>query len=289
MPSSTYQDDRAVNKVIGSISSIAVNVAGAGYQLPPDVTVAAPVSGTTATATSLLSQTSLPTGTDTVEVTDGGLYLNDGTFTMFFSSGGGFDALGTFTVSVGKVVSTNVTNGGSQYTFAPTPTFPKQDASDEEATGFVKKLTETSVGSYTVETGGDGYVSVPVVTVGAPTGTGPTQATATAALTAINAGEDILQNDVVITSDDVRPGGGAILRVYFSIDFDDDVTDAEITVTNKGVLHGTLNPDNANLLESDGYYRFDIGVEDEDEINFTCNDNIIEVHFFRTHLVDFGA
>ena len=112
----------------------------------------------------------------------------------------------------------------------------------------------------------------------------PLPATANAVVAATN----ILTSDIEITSEMVSPGGGGILRLYFSFAFSS--TPGTISVFNNGTLKGNLNSDNSQNLVDNGYYRFDIDVEAGDNINLQSpTDAISAVNFFRAHLVQFGA
>lgn len=98
---------------------------------------------------------------------------------------------------------------------------------------------------------------------------------------------DILDSDIPISRELVRPGGGGILRLYFAFVL---AGDSIITVTNNGTNKGTLNADNASTVVSGGYYRFDIDVEEGDNINLQSNTALtIAGSFFRAHFVRFGA
>lgn len=102
----------------------------------------------------------------------------------------------------------------------------------------------------------------------------------------ITANNDILTSDILITSDMVNPGGGGILRLYFSFVF--GVTPATVNVFN-GTLKGALNADNSSQVVSNGYYRFDIDVESGDTINLQANQTVTAINVLRAHLVQFGA
>lgn len=108
---------------------------------------------------------------------------------------------------------------------------------------------------------------------------------------AITAGTDILTSNIVISPEQVAPGGGGILRIYFSIEFDSGTsTKIDVFGNNPQINKGALNADNNSVVESKGYYRFDIDVEANDLINFkTVTTDITKVQFFRAHLVVFGA
>ena len=57
-----------------------------------------------------------------------------------------------------------------------------------------------------------------------------------------SSGTNILQSDITITRDMVKPGGGGILRLYFSFNY--DTTPAIVSVFNNASLKGNLNADN---------------------------------------------
>jgi len=100
-------------------------------------------------------------------------------------------------------------------------------------------------------------------------------------------GTPILESDVEITSEMVSPGGGGILRLYFTFNL---AAEATVTVFNNSISKGTLNADNGSQIQILGYYRFDIDVEAGDNINLQANQDITSAtSFFRAHLVQFGA
>ena len=103
----------------------------------------------------------------------------------------------------------------------------------------------------------------------------------------VSAGNDLLDSDIVITSAMVSPGGGGILRLYFTYNL--STTPATITVFNNGIAKGALNADNDSQIITNGYYRFDIDVEKEDSINLQSSEDIDDTRFIRAHLVQFGA
>lgn len=102
----------------------------------------------------------------------------------------------------------------------------------------------------------------------------------------INSGTNILSTPITIVSDHVSPGGGGIVRIYFSFTV---TTNAIVSVLNNGSLKGNLNADNSAEVISNGYYRFDIDVEAGDVINLQSTVNITTVNLFRAHLIQFGA
>ena len=175
-----------------------------------------------------------------------------------------------------------ITNGGANYqigdvvVFDPPPT-------GTTATGLVDGLgASDTITSINVTNVGSGYTFAPNVTVTSATGAGAI----IAAVVILNFGadENVFVNDVPISSDDLRPGGGGILRFYFSF-----VGANEAKVFNNGNFKGFLNADNSNTIATNGYYRFDIDVEGGDAINLQLGMIATGVNFVRLHLVNFGA
>lgn len=103
----------------------------------------------------------------------------------------------------------------------------------------------------------------------------------------INANEDILDSNISITREMVSPGGAGTLRLLFSFVF--AAESSVITVYNNGSPKGNLNTDNFQTINNNGYYRFDIDVEEGDEINLRSSANITAINFVRAHLVVIGA
>ncbi len=174
-----------------------------------------------------------------------------------------------------------ISNGGTGYQIGDVVVFdPPPNGTtatgvvDGEAAGVITSINVTNVGS--------GYTFAPNVTVTSATGTGAI----IAAVVILNFGadENVFVNDVPISSDDLRPGGGGILRFYFSF-----VGANEAKVFNNGNFKGFLNADNSNTIATNGYYRFDIDVEGGDAINLQLGMIATGVNFVRLHLVNFGA
>lgn len=105
--------------------------------------------------------------------------------------------------------------------------------------------------------------------------------------TPISANTNIFQNDVDITTELVNPGGAGVLRLYFS--FDLAASPAIFSLYNNSTLVGQFNGDNAFEINTNGYYRFDVGIENGDGINLQCSEIINTVNQVRAHLVQFGA
>lgn len=104
----------------------------------------------------------------------------------------------------------------------------------------------------------------------------------------IDLNTNILSTPITITSEQVKPGGGGILRLYFSFTLDATAT---VSVRDGAgtTLIGNLNADNNAQVDSNGYYRFDIDVESGDTINLRSTQNITAINRLRAHLVQFGA
>lgn len=98
---------------------------------------------------------------------------------------------------------------------------------------------------------------------------------------------DILQDDIAITADMVKPGGGGTLRLLFA--FQLAVSPATITIFNNASSKGELNADNTSQIVTEGYYRFDLDVEAGDNINLQATQNLTSIRFIRAHLVQLGA
>ncbi len=105
----------------------------------------------------------------------------------------------------------------------------------------------------------------------------------------INANTNILSTPITITSEQVSPGGGGILRLNFSFDVTTNSMMVSVFDGAGTTLIGNLNADNDTAILSDGYYRFDIDVEAGDTINLHASEDITTVNHFRAHLVQFGA
>lgn len=175
-----------------------------------------------------------------------------------------------------------ISNGGSGYQLGDVVVFDPPP-NGTTATGEVDGIGGSGdITSINVTNVGQGYTSAPSVTVTSETGS---SAIITAVVT-LNFGMDmdVFVNDVEFTSDDFRPGGGGILRIYFSFD-----TTTTAKVFNNGNFKGFLNADNSNTIAENGYYRFDIDVEGGDGINLQLGAAVTGVNFLRLHLVNFGA
>lgn len=304
-----------------TIESIEITVAGTGYSFLPPITLSNTGGGTGAIITIRrvegdIKQIDVANNTvPAVTIDNGGTtYFNGELAVLEGATSGNRSAMGRVTASSGIVTSVAVQEAGDGYTDGEALKILGVDSGGDDATTNVITTvtnnggtnyeddkttidissdgsgTSAQVGNIlgdisdiTITDGGQGYDSAPTVIIGGD-GSG---ATATATIDEISGGEDILQEDIAITSDMVSPGGGGILRVYFSFDF--LTTPSTISVSNNNVLKGNLNADNLSQVVDDGYYRFDLDVESGDSLNFQSSIDIDIVHFFRSHLVQFGA
>lgn len=175
-----------------------------------------------------------------------------------------------------------ISNGGTGYVIGDVVVFA-DPPNGTTATGLVDGVGGSGdITSINVTNVGAGYTSAPSVSVTSVAGLG-------AIITAVvslnfSLDQNIFVNDVEITRDDLRPGGGGILRLYFSFA---GTTTAK--VFNNGAFKGFLNADNSNTIADDGYYRFDIDVEGGDGINIQLGAAVTAVNFLRLHLINFGA
>ncbi|VVB96180.1 Laccase [uncultured archaeon] len=154
------------------VRSITITNGGSGYTTAPAVTISAPTTGTTATATATLGF-----GVASITVTNrGSRYTSAPTVTI--TGGGGTGATATATVASGRVTGITVTNAGSGYTSAPTVTITGGGGTG--ATAAAVLATAGAVKTITLTSGGSGYTSDPAVTIASPTS--GTTATATASI-----------------------------------------------------------------------------------------------------------
>lgn len=180
----------------------------------------------------------------------------------------------------GVVSSVAVVLGGTGYTNGQTVNLLSTNAGNATGTATVVAGAVTAVA---IVLGGSGYINGETVNILG----GNNDATGTIVASFYQSGFSILDNNIVISNDLVKPGGGGIVRMSFALSL--ATPNATISVRNNGALKGNLNADNSAIIISEGYYRFDIDVEDGDSINFISTEDINKIRFFRAHLVQFGA
>jgi hypothetical protein len=115
-PTVTFSSGAATaNAVVatGQVNSISLTNAGTGYTSNPTITIAAPPSGTTATA--IASFNTFKTGTVSVLITNGGSGYSNASNTVVTITGAGSNAAGTAILSGGQVSQVIMTNPGSGY------------------------------------------------------------------------------------------------------------------------------------------------------------------------------
>lgn len=179
-----------------------------------------------------------------------------------------------------------INNGGTGFSNTASETTLVIDPPPSGGTQALASVTSVSLGvidGVSLDDPGSGYQSIPNVTV---IGTGSGANITVGVQINFLATENILASDVVITNNDVSPGGGGILRVYFSMTFSEN---SIVSVSNNGVFKGNLNADLNSQVVSNGYYRFDIDVESGDSINLQSSITVTAINLLRSHLVQFGA
>jgi FtsP/CotA-like multicopper oxidase with cupredoxin domain len=123
------------------VSGITVTSTGTGYTAAPNVTIAAPTSGVTATARAVFSATGVVTG---INVTNGGTGYTSANTLISFNGGGGTGADATAQVS-GSVTGITVTDPGTGYTTAPTVTIAAPGGAGTTATALAYLGTEVKM------------------------------------------------------------------------------------------------------------------------------------------------
>lgn len=193
----------------------------------------------------------------------------------------------------------SITSPGTGYVIGDEIVF-SDSQTGENAEGTVATVGGSGdITGVTISSFGTGYTHVPTGTVTSENGTG---ASITFTTVTVNTGSngDFLVNDITTDKIMFHPGGGAVLRVYFSVTWTGEDKSA-IEVINNGDPIGSLNADNDSStaagppqndsILTDGYYRFDLAYESDDNINFQPAGGIAptRINFFRAHFVRFGA
>jgi len=158
----------------GKVTAITLTAAGTGYTARPTVTLSAPTSGTTATATAVGTVITMAVGD-----AGGTGYANGDSIEIDGGTGTAANATVTTDAS-GVVTALTIVDGGS-YTVLPSldeATTTKIDGSGDDA--LTVDLTIGVGSTITITEAGYGYTSAPTVTFGGAGGSGST-ATATVA------------------------------------------------------------------------------------------------------------
>jgi len=278
----------SIYRLIPSLTATTITTPGSGYTTTPIVTIDPPPSGRTAAGTANIANgvidviTAFPSGSG---------YTTGEEVTL--SGGTGTGAAGIVVISGGAVQSITFTNRGSGFTASDSITITGVTSGQADAALTVTTIANNAVSSITLTNGGSGYISAPNITITGGGGSGGTAVGVFASRTTpIPATSNILTSDITIPASFVSPGGGGILRLYFSFAF--TTSPATIQIFNNDTLKGNLNADNSENVIDNGYYRFDIDVESGDNINLqlligTGGGNVTTVNFIRGHLVQFGA
>ena len=279
MTSSVYRRDPIIDaQLVGFV----INNAGSGYAVLDSVIVEPPSNGTTATAEVATLDGGVVITVDSPAGVNSGYTDGEG---ITLSSGTGTGVAGTAVIIGGIVQSVSITNGGINYIVSDTLTITGNNSSANNATIDVDTIAGGAIATITLLTPGIGYSNDTSVTVESVAGVNANIIADVEPNFGIN--QSMFVNDVEINSNDVSPGGGGILRIYFSFGIAAPTT--SINVFNNGILKGALNADANKIIEDQGWYRFDIDVEAGDAINLQSTTAIDEVSFVRLHLVQFGA
>ena len=164
----------ATATILGSVQSIAVGNAGAGYTTPPAVTINGVGTGATATSTLKVVR---------ITVTNGGNgYTKDPTITLS-APAAGTTAKATATRVNNRVTAITVTIAGSGYTSVPSITITR--AAGTNTGSGAQATVAMGVGAITVTAPGANYTDPTSVTIASPgNGNGNILATASATLSA---------------------------------------------------------------------------------------------------------
>lgn len=281
MVSSIYAQNIKI-KYLGKVSSYTVTDGGSDYMgESPDASITAP-DATQATASTELIEGKV--SVINIGVAGSG-YDTDPTVTLSAPDSltqVTLQATAVSSMSDGEIVSLTITNPGSGYKSAPTVAIAAPIILQASATvNVVGDVVQT----VTVNEAGKGYVSAPTVTIDDPPS--GTTAKATANISTIDANTNMLTNDIQITTEEVTPGGGAVLRILFSVEYSGAAI-GDFEIFNDGNFKGRLNADNATNIVSQGYYRFDIDGEAGDKINFKSS-SPLKIDFLRVHVVLLGT
>jgi len=274
----------SIYPILPSLSAPIITAPGSGYTTTPTVTIDAPPSGTTATGIAVVSDGVI----NTISALAGGSLYDDGEDVTLTGNMSGIDATGIAVISGGVVQSITFTSRGSGFVGTETVTITGVTSAATNASFTVTTIANDAVSSITMTNGGTGYTSLPTITI---TGGGGSGATATAVFNVksgvIAADTNILNSPITITSNMVSPGGGGILRLYFSFNLSASATISVRIGMTGDTLKGDLNPN--NLVLSDGYYTFNIDVKADDIINLRSDQEINPVNSIRAQLIQFGA
>lgn len=114
----------------------------------------------------------------------------------------------------------------------------------------------------------------------------------TTASVTISSGTKILENDIEVTTDMLGSSSSSgVFRLWFSFT---TASEYQITVTKNGAADLTGSPlkvhaDLDFVLQSTGYYRFDIAVNVGDLINLSSDTDITAVNELTIQQVQIGA
>jgi phage tail sheath protein FI len=171
----TVNHRNAVSTQTGTVTAIAMDVTGSGYDSVPTVTFEDPETegGVTAAGTAVLSGGGV---TGVSGIVGGSGYTSA---TVTFSApqrAGGTTATGTVTVEDGEVTAIVITGAGTGYTTAPTATIAGDGTN---ASVGSTTISTSSITGITITNAGSGYLNAPTITIEDPVSGTTAEATAT--------------------------------------------------------------------------------------------------------------
>ena len=145
------------------VSVTSMNAEGNGYITVPTVTFsAAPVGGTTATGTAILTGSSVTS----VTISNTGTGYTHASITFSAPTlSGGTTATAILSVSGGSISAITITNPGSGYATPPTATI---SGDGTLATVGTIVISGSSIAGINVSNAGNGYLTAPTITIGTP-------------------------------------------------------------------------------------------------------------------------
>ena len=108
--------------------------------------------------------------------------------------------------------------------------------------------------------------------------------------TPISPNSDILSNPITFEENELSPAGAGTMRIWLTFAFVADV-DSIISISTKPAFADPeqLNADNNFIIKSKGKYRFDIDIEQADQLQIRSSIQIDTILKLRFHKIVFGA
>lgn len=154
----------------GAVNGYTITNAGSGYTSPPTVSFSGGSPTTAAIAAAIVTANEGGAGVSAISVVARGVNYTSGP-TVSFVGGGGSGATATATVSGGQVISIAVTSGGSGYASPPAVVLTGGGGTGAQAVAY---FAPTGVQAVAVVNPGSGFTSVPTITFEGGQGAGAT-------------------------------------------------------------------------------------------------------------------